>query len=189
MSRIFKISLLCLLGFFFQIFGVSAQQTVRPLTNKEIAKIKSTILPDGDKVKTYLFPEFKQIKPGEHMKVAILFEIEPGMNIYGPKKSAVNLPTELNWKLPAGITLQQVNWQETIELEHKKNGYVDHCLVIATLKVAKDYQSPSINIELYTNYQMCDDIYCKNASNKNTLSLLCHTKSAYSSFKKIFLNR
>lgn len=163
-----------------------SQESVPALSPKQIELVKQHYKPEGKQdVKTYLFSDQKEIKKGERVKVGILFEIKPGMNIYGPEKSSSNLPTVVEWKLPEGVTLERVVWQKTGALAGGKKGYVGYCFVMAEIKIDPDYQSTTVEISVATSFQACDENYCTPGETRNDLSVIIG-KSKRSAVEKLF---
>lgn len=149
-----------------------SQENVAALSPKQIELVKQHYKAEGEQdVKTYLFSDREEIKKGERVKVGILFEIKPGMNIYGPEKSSGNLPTVVEWKLPDGVTLQRVVWQKASSLAGDKRGYVGFCFLMAELKVDPDYKGSTVEIAVTTSFQACDERYCTPGETGNRLSL------------------
>jgi thiol:disulfide interchange protein DsbD len=64
----------------------------------------------AQKVSLALVPEVRAIAPGKAFWVAVRFEIEPGWHIYWQNPGSSGLPTFLDWQLPRGLRVAQVEW-------------------------------------------------------------------------------
>ena len=166
-----------------------AQEHTRALSSKEIEQVKRHYKANGEQnVKTYLFSDLKRVPKGGKIKIGVLFEIKPGMNIYGPEKSSENLPTTLEWNLPEGFKLGRVLWQKVTSLAGGKNGYVGFCFVLAELQVTPDFSVSEAKILLKTSFQACDEMYCTPGEITNSLIFLVGKKEN-SNVEKIFKER
>lgn len=67
-------------------------------------------LGEAQKVNLALVPEVRTIAPGKAFWVAVRFEVEPGWHIYWQNPGSSGLPTFLEWQLPKGLRLTQIEW-------------------------------------------------------------------------------
>lgn len=186
--KIMMILLVSVVSLFF-VPDTAAQENVRSLLPKEIEKVKRNYKAEGEQdVKMFVFSDLKGVKKGEKIKVGILFEIKPGMNIYGPEKSSSNLPTEIRWVLPEGVTPGQVLWQKIDEVPGGKKGYTGYCLVVAELAIGTDVKEEELKIGVEASFQVCDEVYCTPGETANVLTLSIG-KNIKSPVEKIFRNR
>lgn len=165
------------------------QENVRSLSPKEIEQVKRNYKAVGEQnVKMYLFSDLKEVEKGEKIKIGILLEIKPGMNIYGPEKSSSNLPTEVCWNLPEGVTLGRVAWQKTSDLAEDKKGYMGNCFVMAELTIGTEVKDEKLEIGLEASFQACDELYCTPGKITGSINLIV-AKNVKSPVEKIFRNR
>lgn len=179
------VGVLCILS----VVRTTAQIHVQALSPKEIEQVKRNYKAEGEQnVKIYLFSNLIEVEKGETIKVGVMFEIKPGMNIYGPGNSSSNLPTVIRWNLPKGMVLGKIAWQKAGNLADGKNGYMGYCCVIAELTIGTGIKEHELEIGVETTFQVCDELYCIPGDIEGSL-VLSVGKNVKSPVEKIFRNR
>ena len=105
------------------------------------------------------------VAPGQEFKVALNFQIAEGWHIYGPKKGESYLPTTIEWKLPKGTVIKNVQWPKPLLVnsgESVQPTYKDTITVLATFIAPNDGKVNSqLKLGAKVNWQVCRELLCK----------------------------
>ena len=110
------------------------------------------------------------VAPGQEFQVAISFQVADGWHIYGAEKGDSYLPTRIEWTLPAGTTLKNVQWPEPLAIENGDDvqpTYEGTAIVLATILVSRD-AGPDAKLKLAADvsWQVCTESICKSGRAK-----------------------
>lgn len=102
--------------------------------------------------------------------MAISFQVADGWHIYGAEKGDGYLPTRIEWTLPAGTTLKNVQWPEPLVIENGDDvlpTYEGTAMVLATFLVSRD-AGPDAKLKLAADvsWQVCTESICKSGRAK-----------------------
>src|ERR1700741_2466364 len=61
-------------------------------------------------VKASLISDVSAIQPGQKFRVGVLYQIEPGWHIYWKYSGDSGLPTKIEWQLPQGFKVGDLQW-------------------------------------------------------------------------------
>ena len=105
------------------------------------------------------------VVPGQEFQVAVNFQIANGWHIYGPQKGESYLPTRIEWKLPVGTSVKNVQWPEPLSIklgDSVQPTYKKTITALATIVVSKDAR-PGSPLELAADvrWQVCRGLLCK----------------------------
>ena len=105
------------------------------------------------------------VAPGQEFQLALSFQIADGWHIYGPKKGESYLPTTIEWELPKGTAIKNVQWPKPHLVnsgESVQPTYEGTITVLATLVVSEGAK-PNSQLELTAkiNWQVCRELLCK----------------------------
>jgi thiol:disulfide interchange protein len=80
-----------------------------------------------------------EVRPGDTMRVGILLNMDSGWHTYWKNPGASGMATKVDWVLPPGITISELEWpvpEKLIEEELTTYIYKGQALLLATLKFA-----------------------------------------------------
>ena len=105
------------------------------------------------------------ISPGQQFQVAVNFQIAEGWHIYGPEKGDSYLPTRIEWKLPAGTVVKDVQWPDPLLVKSGDSlqpTYKGSVTALVTF-VASSKASPGSRLKLAADvhWQVCTEFLCK----------------------------
>ena len=61
-------------------------------------------------VKAALIADVSSIQPGQRFRLGVLYRIEPGWHIYWKYSGDSGIPTKIEWQLPEGFTIHDLQW-------------------------------------------------------------------------------
>ena len=105
------------------------------------------------------------VAPGQELTVAVSFQISNGWHIYGPQKGDFYLPTQIDWKLPAGTSVKQVDWPEPVRIttgESIQPTYQGTVTALVTIMIDKEAKLNSqLKLAADVRWQVCRELLCK----------------------------
>lgn len=130
----------------------------------------SAELPDGTKyVQARLIANVATIQPSDGEKnvqpqIGVLFRIERGWHIYWKDSGEAAQPTVVNWQLPAGWQIGELQWPKPMKFVERGNittyGYRDEVLLFANLPnpdvIPQDGESVTLRANVH--WLVCKDI-------------------------------
>ena len=109
-----------------------------------------------------LLYEQDAIVPGETFNLGLRFELEPEWHIYWVNPGASGLPPEVDWKLPAGFEVGEIQWPapERISLEGLVSyGYYGDVTFVVPVTAPKDLElGATVPIEAEVFYLICKEV-------------------------------
>lgn len=169
------------------VLSIAMAQDYQPeLSSKAKNVIKEYATFKGDKLQTAILSDYSQIEVGKTIKVAIIFEIPMNYCIYSNEPSSSNIPTQIEWKLPDGVTIEKIVWQKPVKLsDRNKNGYFSSAIAVVHLRIADNYKGADVNIGAKISYQICDDLNCEAGENIEELKIIIGKAKKTKLFKLI----
>ena len=130
---------------------------------KEVLAVKPAVRTEEVTLRT--LNSHTSVAPGQEFQLALSFQIADGWHIYGPKKGESYLPTTIEWELPKGTALKNVQWPKPHLVnsgESVQPTYEGTITVLATFAVSEGAK-PNSQLELTAkiNWQVCRELLCK----------------------------
>ncbi|HLG46672.1 MAG TPA: protein-disulfide reductase DsbD domain-containing protein [Reyranella sp.] len=134
-------------------------------------------LPQSSVVKTEniraeLVSEVSEVKAGEPFWVGLHFTIKPNWHTYWKNPGDSGLPTEINWKLPAGAKADPIVWPAPTFFDIGgviNYGYHDDVVLLTRITPPADASRPLV-LDADANWLVCEDV-CIPEEGKFSLSL------------------
>jgi len=132
-------------------------------------------------VKASLISDTDSIKPGQKFRVGVFYKIEPGWHIYWKYSGDSGLPTKIEWRLPPGFKVHDLQWP--LPLRDKEPGdlevfdYTGETLLFTTVEAPDPLPAGPFAIEAKTDWLVCQSL-CIPGHAQLTLKLDSGTPSA-----------
>lgn len=113
-----------------------------------------------DPVVVELVAEEGSIQPGHAFWVAVKFHVENGWHIYWKNPGAIGLPTQLDWTLPEGFTLQKIDWPAPERFSQEESvgfGYSQPTIILAQIQPPSTVNADLVNLGLSASWLACKD--------------------------------
>src|SRR6476620_3920469 len=113
-------------------------------------------------VKASLVSDVTAIQPGQKFRVGVLYQIEPGWHIYWKFSGDSGIPTKIEWQLPKGFTVGDLNWP--LPLRDKEPGdlevfdYTSEVLLFAEVEAPTTLPPGPILIQAKTDWLVCQSL-------------------------------
>lgn len=115
-----------------------------------------------DPVKTKIITNTKNVKPGEKIKVAIYFKLDPGWHIYWKNPGDSGLPTKVKYTAPNGFDIKKTYYPVPKTFIREGNildyGYEDELLLIADIYVPENNVLNRFTINSEVNWVVCKEV-------------------------------
>ena len=124
----------------------------------------STLLPSmlmagvHDGLEISLIAESKTITPGKPMTLGVHLKHKPGFHTYWKSPGIVGMPTQLEWKLPDGFSVSEIQWpypEKSFMAEYPCHGYERDVTLLVTLNPPKTISTDSISVEAFASWMCC----------------------------------
>ena len=136
-----------------------------------------------------LISETTHIVPGETFHLALNFKLEPHWHIYWKNPGASGLPVEIEWKLPNGFTVGEIQWPapERIELGGLVSyGFEDIVTLIVPVQASGILESgTTIPIRAEASWLICKEV-CLPGDARLSLELISGEVAAESKHAPLF---
>src|SRR5437773_6320980 len=113
-------------------------------------------------VRAELLPNTTAIVPGKSFTVGLLLRMAPGWHTYWKFSGDAGLPTELNWKLPPGWKVGDIQWPiplKTIDPgDIETYGYQDEVLLMQKITSPLKPDVSSVQLAAEANWLVCEKI-------------------------------
>src|SRR5437762_7516184 len=113
-------------------------------------------------VRAELLADTKAIVPGKPITVGLLLRMAPGWHTYWKFSGDAGLPTELNWKLPPGWKVGDIQWPiplKTIDPgDIETYGYQDEVLLMQKITSPLKLDVSSVQLAAEANWLVCEKI-------------------------------
>ena len=114
----------------------------------------------SDPVQVSLFAREDGVQAGRPFLVAIELKMEDHWHSYWKNPGDAGLPTEIEWTLPEGFTVGQVQWPCPKRFANDMGvgfGYENDTYVIAEIIPPKTIASDNVNLDVLVNWMACYD--------------------------------
>jgi thiol:disulfide interchange protein DsbD len=126
-----------------------------------------------DNVRAELVSEVSQVKPGEPFWVGLRETIRPHWHTYWKNPGDAGQPTEISWRLPAGVTAAPIVWPAPTKID--VSGVVNYGLegdVLLLVKITPpaNFSGRALTLGADANWLVCSDV-CIPEEGKLSLTL------------------
>ncbi|HKM57166.1 MAG TPA: thioredoxin family protein [Chthoniobacterales bacterium] len=124
--------------------------------------IQAQIYKGKELVKASLISDVNAIQPGQTFRVGILYKIEPGWHIYWKYSGDSGIRTKIEWQLPAGFKVGDLQWP--LPIRDKEPGglevfdYTSDVLLFADVQAPAVLPSGPIAIQAKTDWLVCQNL-------------------------------
>ncbi|MBS0525971.1 MAG: thioredoxin family protein [Proteobacteria bacterium] len=125
-----------------------------------------------ENIRAELVSEVSEVKAGEPFWVGLHFTIRPKWHTYWKNPGDSGLPTEINWKLPAGAKADPIVWPAPTVFDIGgviNYGYHDDVVLLTKITPPADTSGPLV-LSADANWLVCEDV-CIPEEGKFSLSL------------------
>src|SRR5437667_6848987 len=113
-------------------------------------------------VKPELLADTTAVVPGKTFTVGLLLRMAPRWHTYWKFSGDAGLPTELNWKLPPGWKVSEIQWPiplKTIDPgDIQTYGYENEVLLIQEIRPPSKIDNPSVKLSADASWLVCEKI-------------------------------
>ncbi|PYJ47800.1 MAG: hypothetical protein DME85_03390 [Verrucomicrobia bacterium] len=113
-------------------------------------------------VKAELLADTNAVVPGKTFTVGLLLRMAPRWHTYWKFSGDAGLPTELNWKLPPGSKVSEIQWPiplKTIDPgDIQTYGYENEVLLIQEIRPPSKIDNPSVKLSADASWLVCEKI-------------------------------
>jgi thiol:disulfide interchange protein DsbD len=110
-------------------------------------------------VKASLVTDVCAIQSGQKFRIGVLYQIEPGWHIYWKHSGDSGIPTKIDWKLPVGFKVGQLQWPLPIRDKEPGDlevfGYDSEVLLFADVEAPKDLTARPIELRAKSDWLVC----------------------------------
>src|SRR5260370_11108236 len=141
-------------------------------------------------VKATLIADVSSIQPGQRFQLGVVYGIEPGWHIYWKYSGDSGIPTKIEWQLPEGFTIQDLQWP--VPLREKEPGdlevfaYTSEVLLFADVVAPATLPPGPFTIQARSDWLVCQSL-CVPGHAQLSLTLSSGANTASDS-AKIFEN-
>ena len=113
-------------------------------------------------VKATLMADVSSIQPGQRFRLGVLYRIEPGWHIYWKYSGDSGIPTKIQWQLPEGFTIQDLQWP--LPLREKEPGdlevfaYTSEVLLFADVEAPASLPPGPVTIQAKSDWLVCQSL-------------------------------
>ncbi len=122
---------------------------------------QSPLVP-GNHVDAQLVAETSAVHPGQDLWVALRLIHQPRWHTYWKNPGDAGKPTEIEWRLPAGVVAGDIVWPTPKRIELPADlvdfGYEDEIFLLTRLSIPADFSATRFEVEASANWLECDDI-------------------------------
>ena len=113
-------------------------------------------------IKASLIAETRGFQPGQALTVALRLEQGTGWHTYWRDPGDAGLATEVSWSLPKGVKAGPLLWPKPHVFKDPGGlvgyGYVDQALILAEIRVPKDFKGDRLALKAQANWLACSDV-------------------------------
>jgi thiol:disulfide interchange protein/DsbC/DsbD-like thiol-disulfide interchange protein len=132
-------------------------------------------------VKAELRAETSEVVPGKSFTVGLLLRMAPNWHTYWKFSGDAGLPTEINWNLPAGWNVGEIQWpipHKTVDPgDIQTYGYQDEVMLMQQITPPDKIDGSTVKLSASVDWLVCEKI-CIPGSAKLELDLPVSTTSA-----------
>lgn len=126
-----------------------------------------------DNVRAELLSEVSQVKAGEPFWVALRETMRPHWHTYWKNPGDAGQPTDITWKLPAGVTAAPIVWPAPTKIDVSgvvNYGFEGDVLLLVKITPAADFTGSTLALAADAHWLVCSDV-CIPEEGKFSLSL------------------
>jgi thiol:disulfide interchange protein len=126
-----------------------------------------------DNLRAELVSEVSQVKPGEPFWVGLRETIRPHWHTYWKNPGDAGQPTDITWKLPAGVTAGPIVWPAPTKIDVSgvvNYGFEGDILLLVKITPPADLAGHSLSLAADANWLVCSDV-CIPEDGKFSLTL------------------
>jgi thiol:disulfide interchange protein DsbD len=113
-------------------------------------------------VKAELLADTDAVVPGKSFNVGLLLRMAPGWHTYWKFSGDAGLPTELNWKLPPGWKVGEIQWPSPLKTidpgDIETYGYENEILLMQEITPSSKLDDSSAKLSTEANWLVCEKI-------------------------------
>ncbi|WIM11549.1 protein-disulfide reductase DsbD domain-containing protein [Enhydrobacter sp.] len=114
-----------------------------------------------DNVRAELVSEVAQVKPGEPFWVGLRETIRPHWHTYWKNPGDAGQPTDIRWKLPAGVGAGPVVWPAPTKIDVGgvvNYGFEGDILLLVKITPPADFAGSTLSLAADANWLVCSDV-------------------------------
>jgi thiol:disulfide interchange protein DsbD len=114
-----------------------------------------------DNVRAELVSEVAQVKPGEPFWVGLRETIRPHWHTYWKNPGDAGQPTDIRWKLPAGVGAGPVVWPAPTKIDVGgvvNYGFEGDILLLVKITPPADFTGSTLSLAADANWLVCSDV-------------------------------
>ena len=126
-----------------------------------------------DNVRAELLSEVSQVKAGEPFWVALRETMRPHWHTYWKNPGDAGQPTDIAWKLPAGVTADPIVWPAPTKIDVSgvvNYGFEGDVLLLVKITPPADFSGSTLSLAADAHWLVCSDV-CIPEEGKFSLSL------------------
>src|SRR5947208_4905150 len=120
-------------------------------------------------VKASLQADTSAIVPGKPFQVGLLLRMAPGWHTYWKFSGDAGLPTEINWKLPPGWKVSEIQWPIPLKTNDPGDiqtyGYQDEILLMQEITPPAKIDISPVRLSAEANWLVCEKICIPGSAN------------------------
>ncbi|MEH8017453.1 thioredoxin family protein [Rheinheimera muenzenbergensis] len=121
----------------------------------------STGWQSAKQLKAELVSEYRQVKAGQSLRLALHFVPDEHWHTYWQNPGDSGLPTRLNWQLPVGVTAGAIQWptpQAFVIPPLVNYGFAGATVLLTELILPAGYSADSLPIQLQADWLVCEEV-------------------------------
>jgi thiol:disulfide interchange protein DsbD len=114
-----------------------------------------------DNVRAELVSEVARVKPGEPFWVGLRETIRPHWHTYWKNPGDAGQPTDIRWKLPAGVTAGPIVWPAPTKIDVGgvvNYGFEGDILLLVKIVPPADFIGSTLSLAADANWLVCSDV-------------------------------
>ena len=114
-----------------------------------------------NRVQVDLLPEPSTARPGEPFQALLRMRIAPGWHTYWMNPGDSGLATQLQWRLPAGVTAGALSWPVPMRLPVgplMNYGYENEVLLPVQITVPAGFAAPVLQVSAQAEWLVCKEV-------------------------------
>lgn len=113
-------------------------------------------------VKASLLTDVDAIQPGQRFRIGVLYQMEPGWHIYWKYSGDSGIPTKIDWQLPAGFKVGELQWP--LPVRDKEPGdlqvfiYNSEVLLFADVEAPEELPPGPVELRARSDWLVCQSL-------------------------------
>ncbi|MBU1555444.1 MAG: thioredoxin family protein [Gammaproteobacteria bacterium] len=121
----------------------------------------STGWQSAKQLKAELVSEYRQVKAGQSLRLALHFVPDEHWHTYWQNPGDSGLPTRLSWQLPEGVTAAAIQWptpQAFVIPPLVNYGFAGATVLLTELTLPAGYSADTLPIQLQADWLVCEEV-------------------------------